>query len=121
MLWGHDFQRYVNNFLKKRFGNSVSKWKGLPDIQVEVNGVKLNLEITSGKGVWYKILDYKERNVPLHAVIVKKLPEYLDLQIEELKKRLGKNYTPTPILEFNEKLPDELIKIAQKLKEEREG
>jgi hypothetical protein len=107
---GQNFQRCVASFLEKRFGRVVNKWKGLPDIQVEVNGVKLNLEVTTGKGIWYKVLEYAERGVALHAVIVVSLPESLPEQLKLLGKR------KVDILLFNEELPSKLEKIAERMK-----
>jgi hypothetical protein len=119
LKWGFEFQEQVYNFLREKFGNGRNKRVGLPDIQIEVKGCMLNLEVTSGKGIWWKILDYTLRGVPLHAIVVRTKPEYLRLQIATLKKelkKLGRDYTPIPILEFNEELPQRLIRIANKLK-----
>ena len=99
---GHHFQDTVCAFLEKKFGKVANKWKGLPDIQLEVNGVQLNLEVTmSRNGFWYKVLDYKERGVPLHAIIVAVPPtDTTDCNV--------------PILLFDETLPEKLREIGAK-------
>jgi hypothetical protein len=53
LKWGFEFQEQVYNFLREKFGNGRNKRVGLPDIQIEIEGCVLNLEITSGKGVGY--------------------------------------------------------------------
>lgn len=100
---GHHFQESVCTFLERKFGKAVNKWKGLPDIQVVVNGVKLNLEVTTSTvGFWWKELEYKERGIILHAFIVASPPiNILDSKV--------------PIFLFDENLSEKLIEIARRV------
>lgn len=100
---GHRFQQCVWAYLWRRFGYAECKWKGLPDIQVEVNGVKLNLEVTiSRSGFWWKIAEYKERGVPLHAIIV--IDSETDIKTDSVR-----------IIGFDENLPTKLEETAAQL------
>lgn len=103
---GHEFQDSVATFLEKLFKNVSSEGYKPPDIRLEVNGVMLNLEVTTGKsgfGLITKVSQYQKRGIPLHAIIVAS-PE------------TDTEYKGVKILGFDENLPRKLIKITNKVK-----